>query len=53
MAEVNPVKKRMLFLSPSVASGKERECRVSDFESVSHKAIGQGAFGQVYKVRHI
>ena len=43
----------MLFLSPSVLSGKEAECDVSDFESVSKRALGEGAFGQVYKVRHI
>ena len=39
----------MLFLSPSVLSGKEAECDVSDFESVSKRALGEGAFGQVYE----
>ena len=51
--ESNSVRKRLLFLSPSVASGKERECVVEDFESISNRAIGEGAFGQVFKVRHI
>lgn len=46
-------KKRLLFLSPSVASGKEQECVVDDFESISNRAIGEGAFGEVFKVRHI
>lgn len=45
-------RKNLLFVSPSVQSGKERECAVEDFESLSHKAIGEGAFGQVFKVRH-
>ena len=45
-------KKNLLFLSPSVLSNKERECAVEDFESLSNRAIGEGAFGQVFKVRH-
>jgi len=51
--EVNKVKKRLLFLSPSVTNNAERECNVGDFQSLSRKAIGEGAFGQVFKVRHI
>ena len=51
--EANKVKKRLLFLSPSASKGSERECRVNDFQSLSRKAIGEGAFGQVFKVRHI
>lgn len=51
--EINKVKRRLLFLSPSVTNNHERECKVSDFQSLSRKAIGEGAFGQVYKVRHI
>lgn len=47
------LKRRLLFLSPTVAKGLERECKVSDFESLSKHAIGSGAFGKVYKVRHI
>eukprot|EP00359_Climacostomum_virens_P009954 CAMPEP_0204905458 /NCGR_PEP_ID=MMETSP1397-20131031/5431_1 /ASSEMBLY_ACC=CAM_ASM_000891 /TAXON_ID=49980 /ORGANISM="Climacostomum Climacostomum virens, Strain Stock W-24" /LENGTH=720 /DNA_ID=CAMNT_0052074341 /DNA_START=38 /DNA_END=2197 /DNA_ORIENTATION=- len=33
-------------------SGAEREPQVSDFESLNRKALGEGAFGEVYKVRH-
>jgi serine/threonine protein kinase len=51
--ETNKVKKRLLFLPPSVVNNSERECAVSDFQSLSRKAIGEGAFGQVFKVRHI
>ena len=45
-------KRKMLFPSPSVLSGAEKEPTVSDFESLTKKAIGEGAFGEVYKVRH-
>ena len=51
--EANKLKKRLLFLSPSVSNNSERECTVNDFQSLSRKAIGEGAFGQVFKVRHI
>jgi len=50
--KVNNVKNRMLFLSPSVLSGEERECRKDDFESLAKTKIGVDGFGKVYKVRH-
>jgi hypothetical protein len=38
---INNVKKRILFLSPSVLSGEERECRKEDFESLANTSIGK------------
>lgn len=51
-SKVNNIKNRILFLSPSVESGQERECRRDDFESLANCNIGVGGFGKVYKVRH-
>jgi len=51
-SKVNNVKRRILFLSPSVMNGEERECRKDDFESLTNSNIGVGGFGKVYKVRH-
>jgi len=39
-------------MSPSVRAGRERECVKDDFISLSGKPIGEGAFGDVYKVKH-
>jgi len=50
--KVNQVKNRILFLSPSVLSGEEREAKKEDFESLSSSNIGSGGFGKVYKVKH-
>eukprot|EP01022_Parablepharisma_sp_SALTPOND_P028398 TRINITY_DN70906_c0_g1_i1.p1 TRINITY_DN70906_c0_g1~~TRINITY_DN70906_c0_g1_i1.p1 ORF type:complete len:774 (+),score=121.79 TRINITY_DN70906_c0_g1_i1:6250-8571(+) len=51
-SKLNPVKRRVLFLSPSVASGHEHEPRKEDFEALTSATIGTGGFGKVYKVRH-
>eukprot|EP00331_Platyophrya_macrostoma_P014680 CAMPEP_0176462440 /NCGR_PEP_ID=MMETSP0127-20121128/35270_1 /TAXON_ID=938130 /ORGANISM="Platyophrya macrostoma, Strain WH" /LENGTH=745 /DNA_ID=CAMNT_0017854361 /DNA_START=24 /DNA_END=2261 /DNA_ORIENTATION=+ len=48
--QLNPVKDRYIFLSPTVQAGKERECCLADFEILG--GLGSGAFGKVYKVRH-
>ena len=47
---LNPVKKRILTLSPTVSPGFERECNKNDFYRDGDQSIGSGTFGQVFKV---
>eukprot|EP00826_Nyctotherus_ovalis_P030096 TRINITY_DN2390_c0_g1_i5.p1 TRINITY_DN2390_c0_g1~~TRINITY_DN2390_c0_g1_i5.p1 ORF type:complete len:426 (+),score=126.50 TRINITY_DN2390_c0_g1_i5:111-1388(+) len=51
-SKLNFVRRRVLFLSPSVVSGHEREPCKDDFEALNGTALGTGGFGKVYKVRH-
>ena len=44
--------KRLLFLPPGVRKGKEREPKCEDFICFQQKPLGQGAFGEVFKVQH-
>jgi len=48
--QTNTVKERLIFFSPTVQAGKERESCVNDFEILG--GLGAGAFGKVYKVKH-
>ena len=41
---------KLLFESPSVTSGEEQELTRSDFDF--ERKLGDGAFGQVWRVRH-
>jgi len=50
MLQLNQVKERFIFLSPTVQAGKEKESSISDFKIVG--GLGAGAFGKVYKVEH-
>ncbi len=47
---LNKVKNRLLILSPSVKSGKERECNKNDFIQEGGRPIGKGGFAEVWKV---
>ena len=49
---LNKVKDRLLFLSPTVKRGLERECNKGDFYRCGDNCIGKGAFGEVWKVNH-
>ena len=49
---INKVEIRILYLSPSVREGLEKECSKDDFFSEGENPIGKGGFGQVWKVRH-
>ena len=51
--KLKKLKKRLLYLSPTVELGLERECIENDFELIGNKPIGNGAFGKVWKVIHI
>ena len=48
--KLNKVKNRLLFLSPTVRTGLERECNKNDFFREGDSYIGKGAFGEVWKV---
>ena len=50
--QLNKVKNRILFLSPTVKEGLEKECCKDDFFSEGDKPVGKGGFGQVWKVRN-
>jgi serine/threonine protein kinase len=50
MLQLNSVKERLLFLSPVVQAGWEKEASISDFDILAN--LGQGAFGLVTKVQH-
>lgn len=48
--QLNPVKERLIILSPTVQGGVDRELTTNDFEILGN--LGTGAFGKVYKVRN-
>ena len=50
--QINKVKNRILFLSPTVKAGLERECNRDDFLSEGDRPVGNGGFGKVFKVTH-
>jgi len=48
--QLNKVKNRFLFISPSVQMGIEPEAKISDFDMIDK--LGEGSFGKVIKVKH-
>jgi len=50
--QINKIRNRLLYLSPTVQAGLEPECTKNDFFQEGGKALGKGAFGEVWKVTH-
>lgn len=48
--QVNKVKNRFLFISPSVQLGLEAEAKITDFDIIDK--LGEGSFGKVYRAKH-
>jgi len=48
--QLNKVKNRFLFISPSVQSALESELKITDFEILDK--LGEGSFGKVYRAKH-
>jgi serine/threonine protein kinase len=48
--QLNSVKERLLFLSPAVQFGLEKEASLEDFEKIGD--LGQGGWGTVKKMKH-